>query len=41
MGPYGLLQPVTNVIKLFIKESIYPLTSSSLQFTIAPLADST
>lgn len=36
VGPYGLLQPFADAIKLFIKEPLRPLTSSSLLFIIAP-----
>nr|YP_003457018.1 NADH dehydrogenase subunit 1 [Haplophryne mollis]BAI77339.1 NADH dehydrogenase subunit 1 [Haplophryne mollis] len=37
LGPYGLLQPVTDGVKLFIKESVRPSTSSPLMFLITPL----
>ncbi|YP_001661381.1 NADH dehydrogenase subunit 1 (mitochondrion) [Trichechus manatus] len=37
VGPYGLLQPFADAIKLFIKEPIRPSTSSKLMFTIAPV----
>nr|QZK26105.1 NADH dehydrogenase subunit 1 [Procavia capensis] len=37
VGPYGLLQPIADAIKLFIKEPLRPLTSSKLMFTIAPV----
>nr|YP_010489138.1 NADH dehydrogenase subunit 1 [Romerolagus diazi]UDP58174.1 NADH dehydrogenase subunit 1 [Romerolagus diazi]UFI48410.1 NADH dehydrogenase subunit 1 [Romerolagus diazi]UWJ89979.1 NADH dehydrogenase subunit 1 [Romerolagus diazi] len=36
VGPYGLLQPIADAIKLFTKEPLRPLTSSSLLFIIAP-----
>nr|WEW63524.1 NADH dehydrogenase subunit 1 [Galegeeska rufescens] len=36
VGPYGLLQPIADAVKLFTKEPLYPLTSSTLLFTIAP-----
>nr|UBD07207.1 NADH dehydrogenase subunit 1 [Otophryne sp. AF3571] len=36
VGPLGLLQPVADGIKLFIKEPIRPLTSSQLLFLLAP-----
>nr|YP_010400437.1 NADH dehydrogenase subunit 1 [Nesolagus timminsi]UQS76166.1 NADH dehydrogenase subunit 1 [Nesolagus timminsi] len=36
VGPYGLLQPIADAIKLFIKEPLRPLTSSPLLFIIAP-----
>nr|AFX67693.1 NADH dehydrogenase subunit 1 [Rhadinocentrus ornatus] len=37
VGPYGLLQPVADGLKLFMKEPIRPSTSSPLIFLIAPL----
>nr|ATB18315.1 NADH dehydrogenase subunit 1 [Proechimys guairae] len=36
VGPYGILQPVADALKLFIKEPLHPSTSSMLLFTIAP-----
>nr|YP_009487384.1 NADH dehydrogenase subunit 1 [Toromys albiventris]AWB97218.1 NADH dehydrogenase subunit 1 [Toromys albiventris] len=36
VGPYGVLQPLADALKLFIKEPLYPSTSSILLFTIAP-----
>nr|YP_009561229.1 NADH dehydrogenase subunit 1 [Geochelone elegans]QAR49204.1 NADH dehydrogenase subunit 1 [Geochelone elegans] len=36
-GPYGLLQPVADGLKLFIKEPIYPLSSSITLFTMSPV----
>nr|BAC77773.1 NADH dehydrogenase subunit 1 [Myotis chinensis] len=36
VGPYGLLQPIADAIKLFIKEPMQPLTSSLILFIIAP-----
>nr|YP_009184309.1 NADH dehydrogenase subunit 1 [Chaetophractus vellerosus]ALO62320.1 NADH dehydrogenase subunit 1 [Chaetophractus vellerosus]ALO62333.1 NADH dehydrogenase subunit 1 [Chaetophractus vellerosus] len=36
VGPYGLLQPIADAIKLFTKEPLRPLTSSKLMFTLAP-----
>lgn len=36
VGPYGLLQPIADAVKLFTKESIQPLTSSLILFIIAP-----
>nr|WGT93146.1 NADH dehydrogenase subunit 1 [Geocapromys ingrahami] len=36
VGPYGLLQPMADALKLFIKEPLYPSTSSILLFTVAP-----
>nr|QHI42426.1 NADH dehydrogenase subunit 1 [Strix aluco] len=37
VGPFGLLQPVADGVKLFIKEPIQPSTSSPLLFTMTPL----
>nr|YP_010501559.1 NADH dehydrogenase subunit 1 [Noturus gyrinus]UXB57977.1 NADH dehydrogenase subunit 1 [Noturus gyrinus] len=37
VGPYGLLQPIADGIKLFIKEPIRPSTSSPLLFLTAPM----
>nr|YP_009309243.1 NADH dehydrogenase subunit 1 [Mauremys leprosa]AJY78549.1 NADH dehydrogenase subunit 1 [Mauremys leprosa] len=37
VGPQGLLQPVADGVKLFIKEPIYPLNSSTMLFTISPI----
>nr|UAX19500.1 NADH dehydrogenase subunit 1 [Macropus cf. giganteus TL-2021] len=37
VGPYGLLQPVADAIKLFTKEPLRPLTSSVPMFIIAPI----
>nr|AST23983.1 NADH dehydrogenase subunit 1 [Proechimys cuvieri] len=36
VGPYGVLQPVADALKLFIKEPLHPSTSSMLLFIIAP-----
>nr|QOD41470.1 NADH dehydrogenase subunit 1 [Lasionycteris noctivagans]QOD41483.1 NADH dehydrogenase subunit 1 [Lasionycteris noctivagans] len=36
VGPYGLLQPIADAIKLFTKEPLQPLTSSLMLFIIAP-----
>nr|DBA36354.1 TPA_asm: NADH dehydrogenase subunit 1 [Eptesicus fuscus] len=36
VGPYGLLQPIADAIKLFTKEPLQPLTSSHMLFIIAP-----
>nr|QOD98674.1 NADH dehydrogenase subunit 1 [Chelonoidis denticulatus]SBW75600.1 NADH dehydrogenase subunit 1 [Chelonoidis denticulatus] len=37
VGPYGLLQPVADGVKLFAKEPIYPLNSSITLFTMSPI----
>nr|WNV27955.1 NADH dehydrogenase subunit 1 [Noturus gyrinus] len=37
VGPYGLLQPIADGIKLFIKEPIRPSTSSPLLFLTTPM----
>lgn len=36
VGTYGLLQPIADAVKLFIKEPLQPLTSSPTLFIIAP-----
>nr|ASU92894.1 NADH dehydrogenase subunit 1 [Proechimys guyannensis] len=36
VGPYGILQPIADALKLFIKEPLHPSTSSILLFIIAP-----
>nr|YP_009144295.1 NADH dehydrogenase subunit 1 [Crocidura beatus]AKI84823.1 NADH dehydrogenase subunit 1 [Crocidura beatus] len=37
VGPYGLLQPIADAVKLFIKEPLRPLTSSVSMFIAAPI----
>jgi NADH-ubiquinone oxidoreductase chain 1 len=37
VGPYGLLQPIADGVKLFIKEPIRPSTASPLLFVFAPV----
>nr|YP_636984.1 NADH dehydrogenase subunit 1 [Atractosteus spatula]BAC23984.1 NADH dehydrogenase subunit 1 [Atractosteus spatula] len=37
VGPYGLLQPIADGMKLFIKEPIRPSTSSPLLFLATPI----
>nr|APC60971.1 NADH dehydrogenase subunit 1 [Toromys grandis] len=36
VGPYGVLQPMADALKLFTKEPLYPSTSSILLFIITP-----
>jgi len=38
LGPFGLLQPVADAIKLMQKEVLQPKTASGLIFTAAPIA---
>nr|YP_010425919.1 NADH dehydrogenase subunit 1 [Microdous chalmersi]USL47876.1 NADH dehydrogenase subunit 1 [Microdous chalmersi] len=37
VGPFGLLQPIADGIKLFIKEPVRPSTSSPILFVLAPM----
>nr|YP_007626719.1 NADH dehydrogenase subunit 1 [Tragelaphus scriptus]AEP22261.1 NADH dehydrogenase subunit 1 [Tragelaphus scriptus] len=37
VGPYGLLQPIADAIKLFTKEPLRPATSSVSMFILAPI----
>lgn len=37
VGPYGLLQPIADGVKLFIKEPVRPSASSPLLFILAPI----
>ncbi|YP_423949.1 NADH dehydrogenase subunit 1 (mitochondrion) [Lipotes vexillifer] len=37
VGPYGLLQPFADAIKLFTKEPLRPATSSTTMFIIGPM----
>nr|YP_009114653.1 NADH dehydrogenase subunit 1 [Megaladapis edwardsi]AII98609.1 NADH dehydrogenase subunit 1 [Megaladapis edwardsi] len=36
VGPHGILQPFADAMKLFIKEPLQPLTSSTLLYIISP-----
>src|SRR5829696_1747612 len=36
-GPFGILQPVADGVKLFMKEEIIPLTSSKFLFILGPM----
>nr|ALR69026.1 NADH dehydrogenase subunit 1 [Apistogramma cacatuoides] len=36
VGPYGLLQPIADGLKLFVKEPVRPSTSSPLLFLLTP-----
>lgn len=37
VGPYGLLQPIADGVKLFTKEPVRPATSSPVLFILAPI----
>jgi len=37
VGPYGLLQPISDGVKLFIKEPVRPSTSSPFLFLATPI----
>nr|AML30544.1 NADH dehydrogenase subunit 1 [Odobenus rosmarus rosmarus]AML30548.1 NADH dehydrogenase subunit 1 [Odobenus rosmarus rosmarus] len=37
VGPYGLLQPIADAMKLFTKEPLRPSTSSTSMFIMAPI----
>nr|YP_009695615.1 NADH dehydrogenase subunit 1 [Halicampus grayi]AHN07332.1 NADH dehydrogenase subunit 1 [Corythoichthys flavofasciatus]QEJ81990.1 NADH dehydrogenase subunit 1 [Halicampus grayi]QJX36747.1 NADH dehydrogenase subunit 1 [Halicampus grayi]QQQ89350.1 NADH dehydrogenase subunit 1 [Halicampus grayi] len=37
VGPYGLLQPIADGVKLFIKEPVRPSTASPILFLVTPM----
>src|SRR5437762_13236205 len=37
VGPYGILQPVADAVKLMIKEDITPVRADRWVFTVAPI----
>jgi NADH-quinone oxidoreductase subunit H len=37
VGPFGLLQPIADAVKLIFKETIVPTPASKIVFTIAPM----
>nr|YP_009116230.1 NADH dehydrogenase subunit 1 [Vanmanenia pingchowensis]AJD22544.1 NADH dehydrogenase subunit 1 [Vanmanenia pingchowensis] len=37
VGPYGLLQPIADGVKLFIKEPVRPSTASPMLFLVTPM----
>ena len=37
VGPYGLLQPIADGLKLFMKEPVRPSTSSPVLFLLTPI----
>ncbi len=37
VGPHGVLQPIADVLKLFIKEDLTPVRADKIVFTLAPI----
>jgi NADH-quinone oxidoreductase subunit H len=37
VGPFGLLQPIADAVKLIFKETIVPTSASKIVFMIAPM----
>src|SRR5512139_3221248 len=37
VGPHGVLQPIADVLKLFIKEDITPVRADKVVYTLAPI----
>jgi NADH-quinone oxidoreductase subunit H len=37
VGPYGILQPVADGLKLFFKEDIIPAGANKIMFSMAPI----
>src|SRR5262245_66198090 len=40
-GPFGLLQPIADLVKLIRKESFYPLSAVEFLYILAPLISAT